>query len=164
MPLPSVLIGGAFVSEQSAELFATVGAERKQFAVIVTDLVAKVPKNSPVRLVHARPQRFSVSIVALRQVKSDDPVLVAGHDLPLTAGEQVECKTDGAVAYLDRELELVEAEDQPALGGLGNPVLRKAHHVTIGWPSPRQRAAEAQAECRGRIRSEERRVGKECRP
>src|SRR5215213_1500619 len=123
MPLQRLLIGDAFVSEQSAELVAAVGDERKQFAVVVTDLVAKVPKNGPVGLVHALPKRLTVSIVALGQVKGDDPVLVARHDLPLAAGEQVECKSNVAVAHLDRELELVEAEDQPALGGLGNPVL-----------------------------------------
>ena len=89
-----------------------------------------------------------MGVVALRQVKGDDAVLVAGDDLPLTAGEQVERKADVAVAHLDRELQLIEPEDQPALGCLGNPVLPEPHCVTISWPGPCQRAAEAQPDCR----------------
>jgi hypothetical protein len=67
-----------------------------------------------------------MGVAAFRQVKGDDPVLVASDDLPLATGEQVERQTAGAVADLDREPELVEPEDQPSLGGLGNPVLTKA--------------------------------------
>src|SRR4249920_2394601 len=117
----------------------------------MADLVPKVPQNSPVRLVHARPQRLAMGVVALRQVKGDDPVLIAGHDLSLATGEQVERETTEAVAYLDWESELVEPEDQPALGRLGNPVLREPDHVAIGWTGPCQGTAEAQARCRGRI-------------
>src|SRR5215207_8201100 len=89
--------------------------------------------------------------VALPQVEGDDSVQVAGDDLSVSAGEQVECETAGTVAHLDRQLELVEPKEQPALGGLGNPVLGEPDGVPVSRPSPCQGAAEAQAGCRGGI-------------
>jgi hypothetical protein len=74
-----------------------------------------------------------MGIVALGQVKRDDPILVAGHDLAMTAGEQVERETDRAVSDLDRELEFVQPEDQPTLCGLGDPVLAEPQGVAVGW-------------------------------
>ena len=92
-----------------------------------------------------------MGVLALRQVKSDDPVLVAGDDPPLATGEQVERQTVVAVADPDREPKLVEPEDQAALGGLGNPILGDPDSVGIRRPGPCQGAAEAQTEGRSRI-------------
>ncbi len=108
MALQCLLIRGRLIPEQRVELLTAIDAEGEYFAVVMTDLVAKVAKNSTVRLVHALPERFAVRVVALGQVKGDDAILVAGDDLPLTAGEQVESKTDEAVAHLDRKLQIIE--------------------------------------------------------
>ena len=92
-----------------------------------------------------------MGVVALRQVKGDDPVLIAGNDLSLTTGEQVERKTTEAVTHLDREPQFVEPVNQPALSGLGYPVLREPDGIPISRASPGQGAAEAQARCGSRI-------------
>src|SRR4029453_1325604 len=108
MPLQCILIRAGLISKEGAELLPTVVGEGEYFAVVVTDLMAKVSENRAIRLLHARPQPFAVCVVAFRQVKGDDPVLIARDDLAVTAREQVECQTNGAVAHLDRKLKLIE--------------------------------------------------------
>ena len=130
MALQRLLIREGLISEQRPELVSAIGGQGEQFAVVVADLMPEVPKHRTVWLVHALPQRLAVRVVALRQVKGDDPVLMAGDDLALTTGEQIERQADGTVADHDRELELVESEDQPAFGGLGDPVLPESPTVS----------------------------------
>jgi len=90
VPLQRLLVGGGLISKQRSEVFTAVSAEGKQFAVVVADLVPEVTEHRAVGLVHALPQRFAMGVVALGKVKGDDAVLMAGDDLAVTAGEQIE--------------------------------------------------------------------------
>ena len=67
-----------------------------------------------------------MGVVALRQVEGDDSVQVAGDDLPVSAGEQIECETAGTVAYLDRQLSSSSPKSS----------LRLAASATQYWASP----------------------------
>src|SRR5512133_1984315 len=89
-----------------------------------------------------------MGIVALGQVKSDDPVLIAGDDLAMSTGAQVECKTVGVVPDLDRKLELIQPKDQPALSRLRDPILSKSDSVGVRGPRTGQSAAETQSRWR----------------
>src|SRR4029450_9142149 len=86
MVLQSFVIGGGFISKKGTEFLAAVAGEGELFAVAMADLVPKVPKHLAIRLVHALPERLAMGVVAFRQVKGDDAVLVASDDLPLTTG------------------------------------------------------------------------------
>src|SRR6478672_53441 len=108
----------------------------------------EMPEHRTVWLVHALPQGLAVRIIALRQVEGDDPVQMTSDDLAVGTGEQIERQAGETVADHDRQLELIESEDQPAFRGFGHPVLRKPYGVRIGWSCSGQPAAEAQAEYR----------------
>jgi hypothetical protein len=78
--LERLLIGGGFVSKSSRNSSRRpfVG---EQFAVVMTDLMPKVPKHRTVRLV---PQRLAMGVVALGEIKGDEPVLMTGDDLAVS--------------------------------------------------------------------------------
>jgi len=48
----------------------------------VPDLVAQVPEQGAVRLVHRDPQLRAVHVVTLGEIQCDDAVVVAGDDFP----------------------------------------------------------------------------------
>jgi hypothetical protein len=81
--LERLLIGGGFVSKSSRNSSRRpfVG---EQFAVVMTDLMPKVPEHRTVRLVHALPQRLAMGVVALGEIKGDEPVLITGDDLAVS--------------------------------------------------------------------------------
>ena len=85
------------------------------------DLVAQVPNQLAVGLVHRDPKLLSVHVVTLGQIQCDDAVVVAGDDPLQLAGQQVERQPElrVVVAANDRQLEVSEFDDQPPLGLLG---------------------------------------------
>ena len=87
----------------------------------MADLVAEMPEQRAVRLVHRFAQLCAVDVVALGQIQRDHTVVMAGEHLVLLAGQQVEREAvlRVFVAAHDRQLQLVKLGDQPALGLLG---------------------------------------------
>ena len=85
------------------------------------DLVAEVPEQRAVGLVHRDPQLLAVHVVTLGQIQCDDAVVVAGDDPLQLAGQQVERQPvlRVLVAANDRQLQVSEFDDQPPLGLLG---------------------------------------------
>jgi hypothetical protein len=85
------------------------------------DLVAKVAEQCPVRLIHLDPQLLAVHVVALSEVERDHPVVMARHHRLEFTGEQIKGQAvlRVLVAADDGQLELVQFENQPALGLLG---------------------------------------------
>ena len=73
-----------FVSKKLSEFLAASVRQGDQFAVVMTDLMPKVPEHRTVRLVHALPQRLAMGVVALGEIKGDEPVLITGDDLAVS--------------------------------------------------------------------------------
>ena len=82
VPVPRVRVVGVGVAEQRTEPRQVVlrGADQA-VEVVVPDLVAQVPEQGAVRLVHRDPQLRAVHVVTLGEVQCDDAVLVAGERL-----------------------------------------------------------------------------------
>jgi hypothetical protein len=133
--LQRLLVREGLVSEQCPELVAAIGSQRQQWAVVVADLMPEMPEHRTVWLVHALPQGLAVRIIALRQVEGDDPVQMTSDDLALGTGEQIERQAGETVADHDRQLELIESEDQPDVSRLRQPstaqALRRPHRLAV---------------------------------
>ena len=119
MPVQRLRVVGVGVAEQRTEPRQVVlrGADQA-VEVVVPDLVAQVPEQGAVRLVHRDPQLRAVHVVTLGEIQCDDAVVVAGDDFPHLAGQQVECQPvlRILVAVNDRQLQLNEFDHQPPLG------------------------------------------------
>jgi hypothetical protein len=78
----------------------------------VPDLVAEMAEQRAVRLGHRDPQLLAVHVVALGEIQCDDTVFVAGEDLLLLAGQQIECESvlRVLVAADDRQLQFHQLE------------------------------------------------------
>jgi hypothetical protein len=120
--VPVRLIVGVGVAEQRTKPRQEVrrGAD-KTVEVVVPDLVAQVPQQGAVGLVHRDPELLAVHIVALGQIQCDHAVVVAGDDRLQLAGQQVERQAvlRVVVAANDRPLQVNEFDHQPPLGLLG---------------------------------------------
>ena len=121
VPVQGRLVVGVGVAEQRLELGAVGPRPREHAEVVVPDLVAEVPEQGAVGLVHGDAQLLAVHVVALGEVEGDDAVGVAGRHRVLVAREQVEGQpTLGVGAPVgDRQPELQQLDDEPALGPLG---------------------------------------------
>ncbi len=110
------------------------------------DLVAEMPEQRAVWLVHRHPQLFAVYVVALGEIQRDHTVVVARVHLLVLAGEQVECQAvlRVLVATHDRQLQLMELDDQPPFGLLRIGVRRQRLGIGVIGPCPGQRARFAQ--------------------
>ncbi len=110
------------------------------------DLVAEVAEQRPVRLVHRHSQLLAVHVVALGEVQRDHAVLVTGEHLLELARQQVECESviRVFVAPDDRQLHLVQFDDQPSLRLLRDGERHHGLGVGLVRPSPRQGARRAQ--------------------
>ncbi len=99
-------------------------------------LVAEVPEQGSVRLVHRDAQLLAVHVVALGQIQCDDAVVVAGHHILVRAGQQPEGQPVVGILFApdDRQLQLVQLGDQPPLGSLGAGELRQAGGVAVVGP------------------------------
>ena len=136
MPVQRLLVVGVRVAEQLVEPGDELGGRRDQpVVVIVPDLVAEVAQQGAVRLVHLHPQLLAVHVVTLGEIDCDDPVFVPGHHLLVCAGQQPESQAviGILIASDDRQLQLVQFDDQPTLGRLGAGELRKARRCRRRW-------------------------------
>ena len=108
-------------------------------------LVAEVPEQGPVRLVHLDSQLLAVDVVALGQIQCDDAVVVPGDHFFVRTGQQAEGQPviRILVAPDDRQLELVQLGDQPPLGRFGPREFGQADGVGIVRPLHSQRARRA---------------------
>ena len=111
----------------------------------MADLVAQVAEHGPVGLAHLLAHRRPVGVVGLGQVEGDDAVGVPGGHRLGRAREQVEGEPAlVAVARADRQPELAELEQQPALRRLGHAQLAQPELVAVGGPGAGERAGEAE--------------------
>ena len=112
----------------------------------MADLVAEVSEQCAVGLVHRDPQLLAVHVVALGEIQGDHTVRVAGEDLLVLAGQQVERQpvVRVLVAPDDRQLQLDKLGDQPPLGPLGHREGRERLGVGVVGPGSGQRTRRAQ--------------------
>ena len=91
VPVQRRLVVGVGVAEQFAARarYSGDGADQP-VEVVVPDLVAEVPEQRAVRLVHRDAQLLAVHVVALGEIEGDHAVVVAGEHLLVLAGQQVE--------------------------------------------------------------------------
>jgi hypothetical protein len=137
------------VAEQRAVALARRAVGDEQRPVVMGDLVAEVPQDGAIRLAQPLAQRLAVRVVGLVHVERDDPVGVARRHLATVAGEQLEGQAALALApALDRQPQLAELEEQPALGGLGVAEALDPLDVVVGRARAGEHAARAQLACR----------------
>ena len=111
------------------------------------DLVPEVAEQGPVRLVHLNPQLFAMDVVALGQIQCDDPVVVTGRHGLVRAGQQAKSQAVIGIPITpdDRQLQLIQLDDQPPLGRLGPGERRESVGVVIVGPFQSQRARCAES-------------------
>ena len=146
MAIQRGLVVGVGVAEQLAEPLRVVLRRVDQpVVVIVPDLVAEMAEQRAVGLVHRDPQLLAVHVVALGEVQGDHAVVVAGEHLLVLTGQQVERQAvlRVLVAADDRQLQLVQFDDQPALGLLGGRECGQRLGVVVVGAGPGQRARPA---------------------
>ena len=153
MPVQRRLIVGVGVAEQRTKPRQIVlrGAD-KTVEVVVPDLVAQMPQQGAVGLVHRDPQLLAVHVVALGQIQCDDAVVVAGDDPLQLAGQQVERQPvlRVLVAANDRQLQVNEFDHQPPLGLLGGGERGQRRGVGVVGAGAGQPARRAQVGDRAR--------------
>ncbi len=139
-----VVVALVFEELAAAQLGGGSRAEQDRL-VVVADLVAQMSEHGPVGLAEAHAHALAVRRIGLVEVERDHAVRVAGGDGRVAAGEQLE----GEAARLlepacDRQLQVCQLEQQPALGRLGCGEAAEAVRVGVVGARARQQAARAQ--------------------
>jgi hypothetical protein len=111
----------------------------------VADLVAEVAEDRSVRLAELFAHLLAVGVIGLGEVERDHAAGVTGGDRLGAAGQQLEGQAALALApALDRQPELAELEQQPALGLLGDAPLVDRLGVVVGRARAGQQTPGAQ--------------------
>ncbi|MNF85568.1 hypothetical protein D3C84_679670 [compost metagenome] len=121
MPFECVGVTGALVTEQAAKRLKPMAVGDQPIPVIVTDLMAKMPKQGAIRFVHLHPYLLAVSVVSFPDIKGDQAIGMAGgrgFSVKVFADE-IKCQPDFFVVDFgnDRQPQRNQLRDHPTLRG-----------------------------------------------
>ncbi len=112
-----------FIAEQGAKALQPVGAGDQPVPVVVADLMAEMPEQRAVGLMHGLAHRFACGVVGLVEVQRDQAGVVPGHDVRAVVRRAQEVEHQPAFRVFadtrgQRQAECEQGRDQPALGEL----------------------------------------------